>query len=101
MLPLAWELPYAVGAAVKQKSRVVDIHVYLLICLCIYPYILPFPPLYWIILKIPDNYLSIKISESSYCSVAETNPACFHEDVGSISGLAQWAGDPALLWAVV
>ena len=30
-----------------------------------------------------------------------TNPTRIHEDLGWISVLAQWAGDPALRWAVV
>ena len=33
---------------------------------------------------------------SSHCGAMETNTTSIYEDVGSIPGLAQWVGDPAL-----
>jgi len=34
---------------------------------------------------------------SSPCGTAETNPTSIHEDVGSIPGLVQWIGNPAVV----
>ena len=35
---------------------------------------------------------------SCHFGIAEMNPTSIHEDAGSIPGLAQWVGDPKLLW---
>ena len=41
-------------------------------------------------------FKSLSFLGSSHCGSVELNPTNIHEDVGSIPGLAQWFGDPAL-----
>ena len=68
--PLAWECPYAMGAALKrQKDKKKNLNYFL-----------------------KKLYLG-----NSHCGAAETNPTNIHEDVGSIPSFTQWVGDLALL----
>ena len=59
------------------------------------------------VIKLWNKYFSCIIKqiknkiESSCCGAAEANPTSIHEDEVLIPDLAQWAGDPALLWEVV
>ena len=48
-----------------------------------------------------DSKILKSNSGSSCCGSAETNLICIHEDTGSNPGLAQWAKDLVLPWAVV
>ena len=64
--PLALELPYAMGVAIKKKKKA--------------------------------NFLKFGVPAVAH---RKWNWPSIHEDTGSIPGLAQWVGDPALPGAVV
>ena len=72
--PLAWEPPYAEGAALekakKQKNKK-QTHCF--------------------------GWLYENCGWSSFRGAVETNLSRILKDVGSIPGLVQWVGDPALL----
>ena len=51
-------------------------------------------------LLIREMYIKTTVRSSNH-GAAETNPTRNHEVVGLISGLAQWAKDPPLPWAVM
>ena len=43
--------------------------------------------------NVPSDYVG-----SSHCGLVVKSLTGIHEDVGLISGLAQWVKDPVLLW---
>ena len=88
--PLAWEPPYAKGAALEKTKTIITFKAWV-----IKGPVIPKDSLH------PPLHVRIRLYWSSHRGSAVMNPSSIHEDTGSIPGLAQCVKDPVLpceLW---